>query len=578
MKTFTKYLLIILSIILASCSDNRQSERLFTHFLNRHVERIKPINKKYYEAVWATYSGKSSFSDLFDEARIADSLYKKAGEPVEFYQGLLNSVYDNSSEFELLLKIKQSGLIQDPLLKRQFVNVFRKYIMTKNDWRESDNKRAELYEQFFELKRTESAFWDSVKYAKNVDPNREWIQRFAVLTDEFRNMVIAMNHDAQRLGYDNYYQSVMDFNGVDYNSLDEICEIVEKETYNDYRKLLVISNLEICKEYGIQPYQIRPQHYKHSIREMMIPNSWQKEYTQEEVIDILKNYFALGDYELDDILKNSDLWYADGKIGQSFFISIDLEKKDNRVYADIKPNTIGVYTLLHEFGHALHYKYVDKNVPYMIREPHQITSEGLAIYFNNKLYISPVLKNMMGINEMPQSKYFQYFSCPSTLIYLRKLVRNIQFEKSIFENPSQDYNQLWWDLTKKYMLYNHVADADRLPEWISNQHIINASGIHVFYLYAFAFAAQLEHYYPDDKIAEIKSQIMKYGDSMDWNKILEQATGEPLNLNYLFNSYKWKNKQEIPISFDVKTPSGLSNLELKMFKALVDRELYTISS
>jgi len=128
------------------------------------------------------------------------------------------------------------------------------------------------------------------------------------------------------------------------------------------------------------------------------------------------------------------------------------------------------------------------------------------------------------------------------------------------------------------MLYNHVADADRLPEWISNQHIINASGIHVFYLYAFAFAAQLEFYYPDANIAQIKSAIMKYGDSMEWNDLLEHATGEPLNLNYLFNSYKWKNKSETPISFDIKSPSGLSSMERKMYEALIDRELYTIRS
>ena len=578
MKTLLKYFLIIIAIVLASCSDTRQSERLFAHFLNRHVERIKPINRKYSEAVWATYSGKSSFSDLYDEARIADSLYKKAGEPVEFYQGLMNSVYDNSSEFELLLKIKQSGLIKDPLLKRQFVNVFRKYIMTQNDWKESDKKKVKLYEQFFELKKSESTFWDSLKYSKNTDPSREWIERFANLTDEFRSMIIAMNHDAQRLGYSNYYQSVMDFNGVDYNSLDKICDIVEKETNNDYRKLMVISNLEICKEYKIKPYQIRPQHYQHSINEMMVPASWQKKYDQDKVIDILKKYYALGNYELDDILVNSDLWYAEGKINQSFSISINPDENDYRVYADIKPNTLGIYILLHEFGHTLHYKYIDKSVPYMIREPHEITAEAVAIYFNNKLYNSKVLQNMMGINQMPESSYYKYFSCPSTLIYLRKLIRNIQFEKSIFENPSQDYNQLWWALTQRYMLYDHVADTDRLPEWISNQHIINASGIHVFYLYAFAFAAQLEAYYPDANIAKIKSQIMKYGDSMEWNKILEQATGEPLNLNYLFNSYKSTDKSEKPISFDIKSPSGLSSIEKRMYEAIIDRGLFTIRS
>ncbi|MFA9389296.1 MAG: hypothetical protein ACERKD_05790 [Prolixibacteraceae bacterium] len=577
MKRIKNIFLVVLLFLNVSCSDNKQSERLFSYFLNRHVEQIKPINKKFNEAIWATYSGKSSFSELLTETRLTDSLYRNIGQPTDYYQNLLNSVYDNSTDFELLMKIRKSGLISDVMLKRQFVDVFRNYITIQNNWDETDHKKTELYEQFFELKKTESSFWDSIRQVKGANARKEWIERFAFLTDDFREMIISMNSDASRLGYTNYYQLMMEFNGVEYKRLDELCRIVENETNEDYRKLLAISQNEICTKFDIEPSEIQAQHYSYAIKKMVVPDEWQKKYTQDECVGILDAFFAKGDYQIDDIIANSDLWYADNKMNQSFFCNIDVEKSDHRIYANVMPSTIGIYTLLHEMGHAVHYKYVDQKVPYLLKDPNEITTEAIAIYFNDKLYHSPTLRNMMGINDTVRSMYYQAFSDPTRLIFLRKLIRNIQFEKSIFENPTQDYTALWWQLTQNYLLYE-VQEEDHLPEWVSDQHIINASGIHVSYLYAFAFAAQLEVYFPDDNIAAVKDLVMKFGDTMDWNEILKNATGEDLNLNYLFNSYRLKNRSKVPIAFDVKIPSKFSFIEKRIDEGLIDRELFTIQS
>ncbi|MBN2806886.1 MAG: hypothetical protein JXR22_09520, partial [Prolixibacteraceae bacterium] len=406
-------ILFLLLTGLLSCSDTRQAERLFAHFLDRHVERIKPINKKYNEAVWATYTGKSTFGELYDNARITDSLFKVMSEPIEYYQGLLHNVYDNASEVELLLKIKQSGLINDTLLKREFVNVFRNYIMNQNNWNESNAIKTALFESFFELKKTETAFWDSAKSSSGNQPGREWIKRFASLTDQFRNMVVTMNHEVKQLGYDNYYQCILDFHGVDYASLDDFCELIEKETEADYRVLLQLCREDVCRRYQIAPEAINPEHYRVCNEAMVVPEPWQKEYTQDEMLGILRNYFALGNFAIDDIIGNSEIWYDPDKVNQSFFFSADIEKGDHRIYANIRPNTRGVHVMLHEFAHAVHYKYVDPKLPYLLKEPHLVTLEGLGIYFNNKLYSSEKLRKMMGIEQEAGNPYFDEFSCPS---------------------------------------------------------------------------------------------------------------------------------------------------------------------
>ena len=572
-KYLLQILLVIATICLTSCSSTNQTERLFEHFLNRHIERIKPIHKKYNEALWATYSGKSSFSDLLEKSRMTDSLYKVASEPPEYYQNLLNKVYDNTTDFEILMKIKKSGLISDSLLKRQFVKVFREYITIQNNWEESENSKTKLFEQFFALKKNDAAFWDSIMTTKSNNARNEWIDRYAKLTDDYRNMIKAMNKDALQLGYQNYYQLLMDFNGVDYSNIDEMLSIIERETNTDYQQLLAVSQEEICDQFNITRDEIRNKHYNYSVKQMMLPENWNKKFTREEVVKIVQDFFAFGDYDISNIWDNSDIWYDEKKIEQSFFSCGDLEKKEYRVYANIQPTTFGIYTLLHEIGHAVHYNSVDNNIPYMLKEPHIISTEAVAIYFNDKLYHSETLRSMMGLPEKPGSGYYDAFSDPMRLVFLRKILRNIQFEKQIYENPDQDFNELWWNLNEKYLLYP-TREEDRSPEWISNQHIINASGGYLYYLFAFAISAQLEAYFPDDIIGPLRG-FMRYGDAMSWNDLLKKSTGEELNLNYLFNSYKRKNKSSVPITLDFKSSGSLSFHEQIIFDELYSKNIYT---
>lgn len=564
---------LFIVFLLAACSDVKQSERVLEHFLDRHVDRIKPINQKYSEAVWATYTGQSSFTSLLERSRTTDSLYRAAGEPVEYYQNLLNNVYDNSSDFEILMKIKASGLIEDPLLKRQFMKVFRQYLSIQNSWDESESKQAHLFEQFFELKKSETAFWDSVQQVPGVDARNEWIDQFSELTIDFKEMIKAMNRDAQKMGYANYFQLVMDFNGVDYKQLDEFTKIIEQETAADYRQLLEACNTEINRSLNIAAKQITPQHYNHEAKKMMLPEAWDKNYTREEFIDLLNRYFAYGEYNTESIIQHSDLWFAPEKINQSFFFSVDAEKSDYRIYANVKTNTMGVYTMLHEFGHAVHYQEVDKKLPYLLCEPQTIATEAVAIYFNDKLYHSPTLRKLMALPDISDSAYYGMFVDPSRLIFLRKLLRSIAFQQQIFENPEQDFNELWWSLNEKYLYYQTDNDK-RLPEWISNQHIIYANGVHVYYLFATAVAAQLEAYFPDDVIGPVKG-FMRLGDSMEWNDMLKQVTGESLNLNYLFNSYRRINKEEVPFTFNVESGKMLSFYEENINQTLNSANSFT---
>lgn len=540
-----KYYIFALLFILSGCSESKQTERLFCHFVKKHIERVKPLKEKYSETIWEAYTGKSSFSKLLEYSNESDSIFRSSSKPPEYYQSLLNNVYDNSSEFEILQKIKKSGLIQDPILNRQFMKLFREYLVIHNNWDNSEKQQAQLFEQFFDLKKSETAFFDSIKNTQSdVDARNLWMERFTELSIDFKKLIESKNNDARKMGYQNYFELEMDFNGVDYKQLDSFINIIEKETHSDYLQLLEMCKKEICQAFNINVTQIEQSHYTYITSQMHFPKAWNKTYTQAEAIDIINRFFGYGAFDTETIIKKSDLWYQKDKIDQSFFYCPDLDKKDLRIYANIQPNTRGIYVLLHEFGHALHYQSIDRSIPYLLKEPNTISTEAIAIYFNDKLYHSPSLLKLMGIPETNDLSFYNAFTNPSRVIFIRKMIRTIRFQQAIFENPNQDFNQLWWNLTDRYMLFDTSA-KHRLPEWITSQHIIYANGIHVYYLYALAIAAQLEAYYPDDVIGPVIG-FMKHGDAYHWQQLIEMLTGEKLNLNYLFNSYRKDKRSYLP--------------------------------
>jgi len=45
-----------------------------------------------------------------------------------------------------------------------------------------------------------------------------------------------------------------------------------------------------------------------------------------------------------------------------------------------------------------------------------------------------------------------------------------RFEKSMYENPDQDLNKLWWDTVEKYQMITK-PEGRNMPDWASKIHI-----------------------------------------------------------------------------------------------------------
>jgi len=123
-----------------------------------------------------------------------------------------------------------------------------------------------------------------------------------------------------------------------------------------------------------------------------------------------------------------------------------------------------------------------------------------------------------------------------------------RFEKSLYENPDQDLNKLWWDLVEKYQLLKRPEGRNE-PDWASKIHIASSPCYYHNYLLGELLASQL-YYYIGNNILKVKDvtnqsfvnkpEVGKYlidkvfsvGDRYYWNDMIEKATGEKLTAKY----------------------------------------------
>src|SRR5262249_40951016 len=118
-------------------------------------------------------------------------------------------------------------------------------------------------------------------------------------------------------------------------------------------------------------------------------------------------------------------------------------------------------------------------------------------------------------------------------------------EKSMYENPSQDLNQLWWDLVEKYQMVKR-PEGRSAPDYASKIHIVSAPVYYHNYMMGELFASQLHHaiakelyngadpntviYVGNKKVGEfMKKRVFEPGRTLTWNGLTKHATGEELS-------------------------------------------------
>jgi peptidyl-dipeptidase A len=189
------------------------------------------------------------------------------------------------------------------------------------------------------------------------------------------------------------------------------------------------------------------------------------------------------------------------------------------------------------------------SLPYFLRTPaHTFTTEAIAMLFG-RLSSNPLwLQENAGISAEEAQRIsadVKNSSRLEQLVFSRWCQVMFRFEKSMYADPDQDLNKLWWDLVEQYQLLKKPADRNN-ADWASKIHVALYPCYYHNYQLGELLASQLQAYISaksgisdpaslskDPAIGSyLLENVFRPGAKYQWNDMIKRATGEELTARY----------------------------------------------
>ena len=479
-----------------------------------------------------------------------------------------NKIYSNKDDFAILKKIKESNLIKDEILNRQLDVLFRAYSKYQVDEKkleaivklgtEIENRYSTFRAEAGGKKLTDNQIEETLKSSTDSQILKDtWLASKKignVVANDILKLVKMRNETAKELGYSNYHEMSLKLAEQDPKEVEAIFDDLYERTKDVFAKVKNDMDDFLSRRYQVSKDQLMPWHYQNRFFQEA-PKIYSVDldsyYKNQDIVQLTSKYFDGIGLKIDDMVAKSDLFEKDGKYQHAYCTDID-RLGDVRVVCNVKPNYNWMGTMLHEFGHAVYSKNIDRNLPWTLREEaHTFTTEAIAMLFGRFASNPQWLVDVVGISQKEKEKIadasFNSLRLEQ-LVFSRWAQVVYRFEKSMYENPDQDLNKLWWDLVEKYQLLKRPENRNE-PDWASKIHIALYPAYYHNYMLGELLASQLSFYInknllnstdPMNQSFNGKTEVGKYlkdnifaeGNELYWNDMIEKATGEKLTAKY----------------------------------------------
>ncbi len=545
-----------LSVIISgliSCGKDPDME--FSRFVEKHSARVDSLERAGSLAYWeAARSGSNDDFRKYAEAHME-----------------LEKIYTNREEFEYVRNIRENGDLKDNKLKRIADLLYLSYKGNQMD-PVLLKKIVELSSEVEKKFGTFRPVVDGVELAPG-----EVMKVFKTSTDsEYRRkvweagkkvgprvvcdllkLVRARNEAARAIGYRDYYEMSLTLSEQDEEKLSKVFAELEELTREPYLRLKGEIDGELSARYGITPEEMRPWHY-HDPFFQEAPAVGEIDldmyYKGKDLAAIAAGFYAGIGMPVEDILSRSDLYEREGKNPHAFCTDID-RQGDIRILANIIDNANWMDTMLHELGHAVYDKYIDRELPFLLRRfPHLCTTEASAMFFGRLSHDSLWMKDALGLSDGEVEKIrpaFQRSRRLKQLIFARWVQVMFNFEKELYRDPEQDLNSLWWDMVEKYQFVKRPEGRDE-PDYASKIHITSSPVYYHNYMLGELIASQFYHHISDvflEQEGEIRiygnravgeyfrNTVFRPGALYPWMEHIRVVTGEPLSARYFVEQF-----------------------------------------
>jgi peptidyl-dipeptidase A len=529
----------------------------FAALRDQYLEQYRPLYVQTARAWWkANISGADA-----DFARKAD-LEKQ-----------ISRLQSDKSMFARIKALKESGTVTDPLEARQLDVMYRQFLANQAD--------PKLQERIIELQnQVEQAFntHRSMVNGKEMTENQvrevlrntidskeaeaAWKGYMAVgekAAGKLREMVKLRNQIARELGFRDYFAMALAMQEIDETLLMSILDELHAKSQDTFSKMKDDIDARRAAIFGIQPAELRPWHFGDLFFQEAPPGGevdFDRLYSNVDILALTRAYYAGLGMDVNDILDRSDLYEKPGKSPHAFCADLDREG-DIRVLCNIKPNQYWADTTLHELGHGVYAKYVDRNLPWLLREScHAILDEGQANMFGaialNEDWLANVVKLAPDLANQASAAARQ-MNRTDKLIFAQWAQVMVRFEREMYANPEQNLGKLWWDLRSRYQRLPAPATTSR-PDYAAKVHILTSPVYYHSYLLGDVFGAQLRNHIVTKILGErdiarpsfanrpkvgefLKAKLFGMGNRQRWDELIQHATGEKLTAKYFVELY-----------------------------------------
>lgn len=538
---------IVISFLFACTSKQEKMENRMRQFITIYEAKIIPLSKEASLASWnANITG-------------TDEDYAKS-EKASF---ALAEVYTDSTAFAELKEIKESEAVRDSLLARQLDLLYNAYLggqvnpallaeqirMETDISKKYSNFRAKLNGKELSDNQIEEILRNSTN-SKDLQAAWEGHKMIGpVVSDDILKLVKHRNLIAQKIGFGNYHEMSLKLSGQDPAEVTAIFDELDNLTRDNFAQLKNDIDTYFAKRYNIKISGLKPWHYQNRYFQEapeIYSVDFDKYYEKQDPVKLVASFYKCIGLPVDAILAKSDLYEKPGKNQHAFSTDID-RAGDVRTLDNVKPDSYWMNTLLHELGHGVYSYYNDMNLPFVLRDAaHPFTTEAIANMFG-RLATDPLWMQNMGVIDSAESEKIADVSSKALrlqmLVFSRWAQVMYRFEKSMYENPDQDLNQLWWDMVEKYQMLAK-PEGRNMPDWAAKIHIALYPCYYHNYLLGELLASQWYSYITTNVTSNksfvgeksvgnyLKEKVFIPGSRYYWNDMIKKSTGEKLTAKY----------------------------------------------
>jgi peptidyl-dipeptidase A len=446
------------------------------------------------------------------------------------------------------LERRQLDLLHDAMVPNQVPEALRRRIVALEA--SVDSRFSRHRGVVGGVEADDNAIRRTLRESEDVEERREaWEASKTVgeaVAEDVRELARLRNEAARGRGYRDWFALAIATMEMDEDRLTATLAECDALTAGPFSSWKAELDGRLAGRFGCRADELRPWHYE-DVFFQEVPAAGEPDATAalagKDVIALARKTFDGIGLETDAILERSDLFPRDGKSQHAYCLDVDREG-DVRVLANVEHDAYWADTMLHELGHGVFDLGFDRSLPWLLRDSHLTTTEGIAIMMGSLAQDATWLREVVGLAPSEATALdagLRRRRAAEVLVFARWSLVMTNFERALYGNPEADLDAIWWRLVSRYQLLT-PPDGRAAPDWAAKIHVASAPVYYHTYLYGNLVAAQLRAALEREAGGLVGrteagvflvERVFRPGQSLRWDDVVRSATGEPLSATHL---------------------------------------------